>query len=306
VAALALETTSTPLETTADHTDGDTDDYSPESWLELLALAVSGITGSQAQHSGDSSSDSASQSSPGGTPSVKGAAGDDSVGALVAAFMLPGSDAGRDASRPDSVLLKDVVPSSNVTASVANVQMLAADTAAAQIGADSDRDAFDALQSAGSPSHGARPSAAHSTLALQQPVGTPAWQQELATRVTWLVRGADQTATLTLNPADLGPVEVRIAVREGEATVAFTATHADTRAALDAALPRLRDMFAAQGLLLTDGSVSAPYSGASGDAANDQSRRAQADLRRAIRGDDNQEVVATTRVTQQSLLDLYA
>jgi flagellar hook-length control protein FliK len=63
------------------------------------------------------------------------------------------------------------------------------------------------------------------------------------------------TATLRLSPEHLGPVEVRIDLTDDSANVWFTATHADTRAALTDALPRLREMLASVGVNLGDASV---------------------------------------------------
>ena len=70
-----------------------------------------------------------------------------------------------------------------------------------------------------------------------------------------MVDRGEQVASLRLSPENLGPVEVRIAVREGETSVWFAAAHADTRAALEQSLPRLREMLGASGLSLADASV---------------------------------------------------
>ncbi len=66
------------------------------------------------------------------------------------------------------------------------------------------------------------------------------------------VRGAE----LRLSPAELGPVQVQISLDDNVAKVAFTAGHAVTREALEQALPRLREMFADQGVTLGEASVS--------------------------------------------------
>src|SRR5690606_41281170 len=62
--------------------------------------------------------------------------------------------------------------------------------------------------------------------------------------------------SLRLAPEDLGPLEVRISLQQSTAHVWFGAQHADTRAALAEALPRLREMFAEAGLSLGHGGVS--------------------------------------------------
>ncbi len=65
-----------------------------------------------------------------------------------------------------------------------------------------------------------------------------------------------ETGSLRVSPEHLGPVEVNISVQNGDASVWFAANHPDTRAALEQALPRLREMFANQGMNLADSGVS--------------------------------------------------
>ena len=65
-----------------------------------------------------------------------------------------------------------------------------------------------------------------------------------------------ETGSLRVSPEHLGPVEVNISVQNGDASVWFAANHPDTRAALEQALPRLREMFASQGMNLADSGVS--------------------------------------------------
>lgn len=96
--------------------------------------------------------------------------------------------------------------------------------------------------------------AAHSR-PLQQPVGTRAWADELGARLTMMTQKGQHTASLRLSPEHLGPLEIRIAMRDDQASVWFGAAHADTRAAIEHALPRLRELFAAQGMSLADAGV---------------------------------------------------
>ena len=48
-----------------------------------------------------------------------------------------------------------------------------------------------------------------------------------------MIDRGEQVASLRLTPENLGPLDVRIAVREGETTVWFGASHPETRAALE-------------------------------------------------------------------------
>jgi flagellar hook-length control protein FliK len=87
------------------------------------------------------------------------------------------------------------------------------------------------------------------------PVGTPAWADDIGSRVIMMTESGHHTASLKLSPEHLGPLEINITVRDDKASVWFGAAHADTRAAIEMALPRLREMFEAQGLSLADAGV---------------------------------------------------
>jgi flagellar hook-length control protein FliK len=123
-------------------------------------------------------------------------------------------------------------------------------------GADGGSQAVSAFQAHMSVSSHLQPTVGATGGKMSAPVGTPAFNDELGGTITWMAHQGVQSASLQLTPEHLGPVDVRIAVQDGSATVSFNASHADTRAALEQALPRLRDMFATQGLTLSDASVS--------------------------------------------------
>ncbi|MCP5327985.1 MAG: flagellar hook-length control protein FliK [Steroidobacteraceae bacterium] len=136
---------------------------------------------------------------------------------------------------------------------------------------------------------------------LRAPPGTPAWNDELGTQLVWMVERGEQIASLRLNPDNLGPLEVRIAVREGETTVWFGASHADTRNAIEQSLPRLRELLGASGLLLANAEVFShtprdPQRGFTAAALTRASQESGADA-----GED-----PVTSVTRRGLIDLYA
>ncbi|GIZ52681.1 flagellar hook-length control protein FliK [Noviherbaspirillum aridicola] len=86
-------------------------------------------------------------------------------------------------------------------------------------------------------------------------VGTPAWDQALGQKVVWMVAGEQQSASLTLNPPDLGPLQVVLSVSNSQASATFTAAQPEVRQALEAALPKLRDMLGEAGIQLGQASV---------------------------------------------------
>lgn len=88
-------------------------------------------------------------------------------------------------------------------------------------------------------------------------VGSPDWSQALGQKVVWMVQGAQQSATLILNPPDLGPMQVTLNVSNNQATANFTAHQPEVRHALEAAMPRLREMLNEAGIQLGQSSVSA-------------------------------------------------
>jgi len=94
-------------------------------------------------------------------------------------------------------------------------------------------------------------------LTVSTPVGQPAWASELGQRVTWLAKSELREAQLQLNPRSLGAVDVRIVYGpDQQLSVSFSAANPVARDALDASLPRLREMFEQQGLNLADASIS--------------------------------------------------
>lgn len=130
------------------------------------------------------------------------------------------------------------------------------------------------------------------------PVHSPRWADDFSARVALMVRGAESSASLQLTPVDLGPVEVNVTVRDSQATIHFGAAQAETRALLEASIPRLREMLAAQGFNLMDASVSQGFAR--------QSRSDVPATPRAEGAEMEAETRSTTRVTALGLLDTYA
>jgi flagellar hook-length control protein FliK len=87
-------------------------------------------------------------------------------------------------------------------------------------------------------------------------VGSQAWDNQVSQRIVYMV-GKEQAATLTLNPPDLGPVQIVLNVSNDQATVAFSAEQLEVRQALENALPRLREMMSESGIALNNATVDA-------------------------------------------------
>ncbi|TFW32088.1 flagellar hook-length control protein FliK [Massilia horti] len=103
-------------------------------------------------------------------------------------------------------------------------------------------------------------------------VGSAAWDQQVGQKIVWMVAGEEQSASLTLNPPDLGPLKVVLSVTNDQASVAFSANQLEVRQALENALPRLREMMSESGIALGNATV---------DAGMPDQRQAQDDGSRA-------------------------
>jgi len=144
-------------------------------------------------------------------------------------------------------------------------------------------------------------------MGVPQQVGTRGWDTAIADRLMWMLQGDQQMARLKLNPPNLGPLEVRLSVHQDQASVSFLAPHAAVREALEAALPRLREMFDQQSLQLVRADVADP--GAQrGDRAEDSGPRGSRRLDRWGGDSDAPEEVAATSpaVIGRGLVDVFA
>lgn len=94
------------------------------------------------------------------------------------------------------------------------------------------------------------------TTLLPQAVQDPAWADAFGQRVAMLAQQGTQTATLQLNPPELGPIQVRIAMSEQGAKVEFTTLQQTTSELIETAMPRLAAALEHQGLRLDDSRVS--------------------------------------------------
>jgi flagellar hook-length control protein FliK len=136
---------------------------------------------------------------------------------------------------------------------------------------------------------------------LETPVGHGRWAESVGHEVRLLVERGVQSATLRLTPEHLGPVEVRIDLVGDKTNVWFGAAHADTRAALTDAIPKLREMFSGAGLMLGDTGVRQDTPGRFGTPG------AQPAFGNAADGDAAAPVTASVAVgLNVGLVDAYA
>lgn len=85
--------------------------------------------------------------------------------------------------------------------------------------------------------------------------GQPGFAPALGATIATFVRDGLQHARLHLNPAEMGPVAVQIRLDGQAAQVLMSAAHAETRAALEQAMPTLAGALREAGLTLAGGGV---------------------------------------------------
>ncbi|HHH39144.1 MAG TPA: hypothetical protein ENK50_06180 [Sedimenticola sp.] len=107
--------------------------------------------------------------------------------------------------------------------------------------------------------------------AIGLPPGGDQWSSELGDRVLLMVGRSIQNASLRVTPPQLGQIDIHLSLQNDQAQVTFHAHHALVRDALEAAVPRLREMFSENNLQLVNVDVgqrggSDPHAAAGGFA----------------------------------------
>jgi flagellar hook-length control protein FliK len=82
------------------------------------------------------------------------------------------------------------------------------------------------------------------------------WGEAVTEKVMWMSSKGIKEATIQLDPPELGSLQIKVGVNQDQAQVSFTVQNASVREALDQQSMRLREMFAEDGLNLTDVDVS--------------------------------------------------
>lgn len=99
-------------------------------------------------------------------------------------------------------------------------------------------------------------SVANSSLVLTAAIGSTDWAADLGQQMVDMVTRGDQQVDLRLHPAELGPLSISLNLNDGTTQAQFQVAHASVRAAVEQALPQLREALATQGIALGQASVS--------------------------------------------------
>ncbi len=133
----------------------------------------------------------------------------------------------------------------------------------------------------------------------------PRFAAELADRVLVLRSQRFDSATVSLEPRDLGRIDIQVRLQADTTHVAFTTQHAAVRDALDGQMPRLRAMLEEAGLSLGTVDVSQSGNRGAGDPGTARSY-AQPQTAAAIDQDAVDSSTPWQRRVETSLIDLHA
>ncbi|MDO4682840.1 MAG: flagellar hook-length control protein FliK [Lautropia sp.] len=160
-------------------------------------------------------------------------------------------------------------PASNATVLQAGTAMATAQTSVAQAAPAVSSEAFNLDMNAGAGRAGATPvgvalpvQTGHSpTRADGSPllgsridagIQTEAFREQFAKQVAGLMVQGQDRAEIRLTPAELGPIRIRVSLSADDAQLDISATHASTRAAIEASMSTLRQLLSEQGIRLAE------------------------------------------------------
>ena len=141
--------------------------------------------------------------------------------------------------------------------------------------------------------------------------GTQGWSDAVANRVMWLTDNRMMTAELRLDPPDLGPLQVKIAISDGQAQVSFVSQSSDVRGAIDQSVARLRELFDERNVELVNVDISDHSSGEKGapedrlDASNDTGNTVENGLLESAEGVNTAENLNGNVPQSVGLVDYY-
>lgn len=93
------------------------------------------------------------------------------------------------------------------------------------------------------------------TIKLATHLRDPRWGEQLGERVVVLAQGEKNSAQIDINPAQLGPIRVKIDMSGDQVSVQFSSASSEVRQVLEDALPRLREQLANSGIQLGQANV---------------------------------------------------
>lgn len=175
------------------------------------------------------------------------------------ALQAPGADAPNEAQiGPDSLLAAHSALVDDLSAGREfSAQLVAAIGASKEQAHVAGNTSAAVQQMIASHSPAANSAAPHADPVIARPVGSSGWTEEIGNHVVWLANRSESRAELVLTPPQMGRVEISLTVKGDQAVASFVSSNPVVREALEAALPRLREVLADAGIQLGQAQVGA-------------------------------------------------
>ena len=138
------------------------------------------------------------------------------------------------------------------------------------------------------------------SIEITKPLTHPDWSKDLGSQILWMNNKDLTAAEIKLNPEHLGPISVRIDLTQDQASIQFTAQHDVVKEAIEASIPKLREMLDSQQLNLTAVTISQSNMSGQGQAHPQQQNNTQE--RKQVEEDVTPEQVTINNL----LLSIYA
>lgn len=181
------------------------------------------------------------------------------------------------AATQPSLSMAAVAPSPD-SEPLASLATLAASGIAPAAGRDATRPGTDGAVAVDGPSTVTIPLTATASVPLRTPLSAlpptaplalPAnpdagFDDGFGSRIAWMAEQRVGHAQIRLNPEHVGPIEVRVQLDGDRVSAQFSSVHAEVRQAIEASMPRLRDMLGQHGLQLGQADVGKGDSGRGG------------------------------------------
>lgn len=143
------------------------------------------------------------------------------------------------------------------------------------------------------------------TLMIRTEVSEPDWGNAFNHQVMWLSQQKMNTATISLNPKELGPIDLNIQVHAKEAHITINTYHQDINELLQQTMPRLRDMLQNEGLNLTQVQIDTHVDAQTGSHAQERRFQHQMENHATVHDENVQDTLIQDRKTQ-GVVDYFA
>ncbi len=138
------------------------------------------------------------------------------------------------------------------------------------------------------------------------PPGKAGWNEAINQKVMWMVGASEQSATLTLNPKDLGPLQVIIHVNNEKADATFISENPEVRKALEEGMSSLRNAMGQAGVELGQANVNTQQQQQSFEQANQKAAARTVDANGEPIIDDGLAAAANRVRVSNGLVDTFA